>query len=80
MPMAFSPGASTESVTRGSRSMFFTFWKRPRCAQTISSPSSPTQTQVTCGLPSGFSVTRWASPSDSSTSRALSERTATARR
>jgi hypothetical protein len=31
-----------------------------KCAETISSPSRPTQTTVTCGLPSGFRVTKWA--------------------
>ncbi len=68
------PGASIESVTRGSRSMFFTFCQRPRWPDTISSPSSPTQTHVTCGLPSGLTVTMCASASESMTSRALSGR------
>jgi len=31
----------------------------------------PTQTMLTCGLPSGFKVTRWASAGDSSTALAL---------
>ena len=46
-----------------------------RCAETMSSPSRPTQTIETCGLPSGLTVTRCASASDSSTARALSGRT-----
>ena len=43
-----------------------------RCADTISSPSSPTQTHDTCGEPSRFSVTRCASRPDSTIARALS--------
>jgi hypothetical protein len=34
------------------------FWPAPRCARTISSLSSPTQTIETCGEPSGLIVTR----------------------
>src|SRR5262249_16514910 len=47
-------------ATRGSRRMFSILWWGLRCPLTISSPSMPTQTTVTCGLPSLFSVVRWA--------------------
>ena len=43
-----------------------------KVAATISSPSRPTQTMLTCGLPSGFKVTRCARAGDSSTALALS--------
>src|SRR5580704_13999281 len=41
---------------------------------TISSPSTPTHTQLTCGLPSGFNVTKCTSASDSSSARASAVR------
>src|SRR5215213_702011 len=50
-----------ERATRGSRCMFWTFFQTPMCAQTNSSFSMPTQTTVTCGLPSGLMVVRCAS-------------------
>ena len=43
---------------RGSRSMLRSLRPWPRWAHTISSPSTPTHTMLTCGLPSGFTVTR----------------------
>jgi len=70
-PIAFVPSVSMESATRASRRTFFTFWCRSRWPATISSPSRPTQTQLTCGLPSRFKVTRCASRPDSITSRTL---------
>src|SRR5581483_6940913 len=61
MPTAFRVGSSTESATRGSRRMFFSFcWSAPRWPQTSSSPSTPTHTHATCGLPSRLRVTRCA--------------------
>src|SRR5256886_8268525 len=68
------PSVSIERATRGSRPMFCTLRLRGRCAHTISSPSSPTHTQLSWGEPSGLSVTRCARASDSRTARALSGR------
>src|SRR2546421_4629598 len=72
------PSVSIERATRGSRSMFCPLRLRGRCAQTISSPSSPTHTQLSWGEPSGLSVTRCARASDCRTARALSGRADTA--
>src|SRR5947209_271516 len=49
-----------------------------RCPQTISSPSTPTQTIDTWGRPSGSRVTRCASPGPCSTARADSGNVITA--
>ena len=49
--------------------MFLTFWWIARWPITNSSPSIPTHTTVTCGLPSGLSVVKWASGPLSITSR-----------
>src|SRR5436305_15167226 len=57
--------------------MLRTLRLRARWPETISSPSSPTHTQLSCGDPSGFTVARCARASDSMTSRALSGRPAT---
>src|SRR5947209_17948371 len=68
--MGWIPRPCVETATRGSRAMFFSLRKWRRLAITISSPSSPVHAIVTCGLPSGFNVTRWARWSDSITARA----------
>src|SRR6266480_34698 len=68
---------SKDTATRGSRLMLRIFWCSGRCAATSSSPSTPTQTHETCGLPSRFCVTRCASAPDSISSRALSGSAAT---
>src|SRR6266702_4655892 len=60
---------SIESATRLSLRMLRILRCSGRWAATISSLSRPTHTTVTCGLPSGFSVTRWARPADSRTAR-----------
>src|SRR3990172_1408937 len=52
-------------ATRGSRWMFLTLRFLGRWPATISSPSSPIQTRVTCGLPSRLSVTKCARQPDS---------------
>src|SRR6266508_719825 len=62
---------SSERTTRGSRRTLRSFCRSPRCPETISSPSSPTQMQVTCGAPSRPIVERCASAPDSISSRAL---------
>src|SRR5215471_12084703 len=69
MPMSFLPGASSESATVGSRRTFRTLRCSNRWPETISSPSRPIQTIVTCGLPSVFSVTRCARGPDSISAR-----------
>src|SRR2546430_15932243 len=55
----FSPGTIDIEI-RGSRRRFRIFCCSKRCPDTTSSPSRPTQTQATCGLPSGLIVTMWA--------------------
>src|SRR4051794_37391586 len=70
MPLVSVP--SSESVTRGSRRMLSSFRRGPSEAKTMSEPSSPTQTQLTCALPSGLLVTRCASASLSRMARASS--------
>src|SRR3954462_4530748 len=49
--------------------MLRTFWLCGMWAVTSSSPSTPTQTTVTCGLPSGLTVLRWQSGPDATRSR-----------
>ena len=53
--LVFTP--SMDRVILGSRSRFCNFFHGPSEAKTISSPSSPTQTHVMCGVPSALSVT-----------------------
>src|SRR5690348_3845229 len=69
-PIGFVFVPSSDRLTRGSRWMLRSLRWSGRCPHTISSPSRPTQTIDTCGLPSGLIVTRCASASDSSSSRA----------
>src|SRR5450759_3029055 len=58
-----------DSDTRGSRCRFCTFRHAPMWAETIWSPSIPTQTDDTWGLPSGLRVTMWANRPAVTTSR-----------
>src|SRR5512133_2500752 len=70
MPLVSVP--SKDSVTRGSRRMLSSLRRGPSEAKTSSPSSRPTQTQLTCGLPSALTVTRCASASLSRISRASS--------
>src|SRR5215207_6355402 len=70
MPLIFVP--SSDITTRGSRRMLSSLRRGPSEANTISSSSSPTHTQLTCGLPSSLTVTRCASASLSRMTRASS--------
>jgi hypothetical protein len=65
-------GASNDSTTRGSRSMFLSLRYFDMCPLTRSSPSSPTQITETCGLPSALIVLRWAIGPDSISARSSS--------
>ena len=56
--------------------MLRTFWLCGRWAVTRSSPSAPTQTTVTCGLPSGLRVVRWHSGPVATRSRRAGSTTA----
>jgi hypothetical protein len=49
-----------DRVTRGSRCKFCTLRHAPIWPETIWSPSTPTHTRETWGLPSGSRVTMWA--------------------
>src|ERR1700678_3780519 len=66
---ARSRGASKDSTTRGSRSMLRSFAYIDMCPETRSSPSSPAQMTLTCGLPSALIVLRCTSGPDSISSR-----------
>src|SRR6266540_4100362 len=57
----WSPSASMESETRGSRAMFASFRSCASLPMTMSSSSMPTHTIVTCGLPcrSAGAPSRW---------------------
>ena len=70
MPLISVP--SSESVTRGSRRMLSSLRRGPSEAKTMSEPSRPTHTQLTCALPSALLVTRCASASLSRMARASS--------
>src|SRR5918994_3527271 len=71
MPMAFAPDPSSENTTRGSRRTLRSLrWRLSRCAVTTSSPSSPTQTTLTCAEPSSLIVTICARAPDSISLRA----------
>src|SRR5580704_17190591 len=71
-PIGLSWCVSSDSATRASWRILRILRCSGRCAATTSSPSRPTHTTVTWGLPSGFRVTRWARAADSRTARALS--------
>ena len=60
------------SATRLSLRMLHTLRCSGTWPATTSSPSRPTHTTLTWGLPSGFKVTRCARAADSKTARALS--------
>src|SRR6266567_1645868 len=69
--MALRVSVSIERATRLSLRILRTLRCSGRWAATISSPSRPTHTTVTWGLPSGFKVTRWARAGEASTALAL---------
>src|SRR4051812_46604545 len=72
MPLGSRVSASIDKTTFGLAWRLRTFVHAPMCAETISSPSTPTHITLICGVPSGFTVAQCANFPEESTARAAS--------